>query len=48
MNARVRVPRPGVVFGGWKGTLEVDGDVLRVVGDDPSNRLNIDCARVKR
>jgi hypothetical protein len=48
MNTRVRVPRYGVCFGGWKGTLELDGDVLRVVGDDPANRLNIDCAQVKR
>jgi len=28
--------------------LELDGDVLRVVGDDPANRLDIDCAQVKR
>src|SRR6478672_11816377 len=48
MGTKVRVPRTGVAFGGWKGLLEIDGAVLRVVGDDPSNRLDIDCAQVKR
>jgi hypothetical protein len=28
--------------------MEIVGDVLRVVGDDRENRLDIDCAQVKR
>ena len=48
MPSRVRVPSTGLALGGWKGTLDVDGDVLRVVGEDPSHRLDIDCAQIKR
>jgi hypothetical protein len=48
MASRVRVTRTAVAFGGWKGLLEIEGDVLRVVGDDPANRLDIDCSQVKR
>jgi hypothetical protein len=46
--SKVRVPSTGLAFGGWKGTLDVDGDVLHVVGEDPSHRLDIDCALIKR
>nr|MDT0656400.1 hypothetical protein [Micromonospora sp. DSM 115978]MDT0658640.1 hypothetical protein [Micromonospora sp. DSM 115978] len=28
--------------------MEILGDVLRVVGEDPTKRLEIDCAQVKR
>jgi hypothetical protein len=48
MGTKVRVTRNGVAFGGWKGLMEIDDAVLRVVGDDPSNRLDIDCSEVKR
>jgi hypothetical protein len=48
MMSKVRVPSTGLAFGGWKGVLTVDGDVLRVAGEDPSNVLGIDCAQVKR
>ena len=48
MATKVRVPRSAMALGGWKGLLEVDGDVLHVVGVDPSNRLEIDSAEVKR
>jgi len=48
MTSKVRVPSTAIALGGWKGTLDVDGDVLRVVGEDPSNRLDIDCAQIKR
>lgn len=44
MGARVRVTRNPVAFGGWKGSMEIEDPVLRVVGDDPSDRLDIDCS----
>lgn len=44
----MKVTRHGVAFGGWQGLMEVDGAVLRIVGHDPSNRLDIDCSQVKR
>jgi hypothetical protein len=48
MTTKVRVPGSFVALGGWTGLLEIDGAVLRIVGDDPANRLDIDCAQVKR
>jgi hypothetical protein len=47
MTSKVRIASTALALGGWKGTLDVDGDLLRVVGQDPSNRLDIDCAQVK-
>jgi hypothetical protein len=44
----VRLSRNAIAFGGWKGLLEIDGDVLRVTGEDPSNHLEVDCSQVKR
>lgn len=46
--SRARVPRGPVVFGGWRGELAIEGDVIRVRGDEPSNQLEIDLAQVKR
>jgi hypothetical protein len=48
MTSKVRVPSVGFAFSGWKGTLDVDGDVLHVVGEDASKRLDIDTSQVKR
>lgn len=48
MEAMVRVPRRGVAFGGWKGRMEIGGELIRVVGNDPANRLDIDPAQVLR
>ena len=48
MASKVRVPRSAIAFGGWRGLLEIDGDVLRVMGEDPANQLEVDCAQVKR
>lgn len=48
MTSKVRVPSTALALGGWKGTLDIDGDLLRVVGEDPSNRLDIDCAQIER
>lgn len=48
MMARVRVPKYPIALGGWRGQLEIAGDVLQVVGDDPANRLKVDCGQVKR
>ncbi|MCB0994923.1 MAG: hypothetical protein KDB21_07515 [Acidimicrobiales bacterium] len=48
MATTVKVTRNGVAFGGWKGQMEIDGAVLRIVGDDPSNQLEVDCSEVKR
>ena len=48
MATQVRVTRYPFTFGGWKGRMEIDGAVLRIVGDDPTNRLDIDCSEVKR
>jgi hypothetical protein len=46
--SKVRVTNNGMALGGWKGQMEIVGDVLRVVGDDSVNRIDIDCAQVKR
>lgn len=48
VNAKVRVPSNALTLGGWKGQMEIVGDVLRIVGEDPANRLEIDCSQVKR
>ena len=48
MATKVRVPKNGLAVMGWKGLMEIDGDVLRVLGEDPQNRLDIDCSQVKR
>ncbi len=48
MTSKVRVPSTGLAFGGWKGSLTVEGDILRVTGEDPSNHLDIDCTQIKR
>jgi hypothetical protein len=48
MATKVRVPGGAIAFGGWKGLLEIDGDVLRVVGEDSANHLEVDCSQVKR
>ena len=48
MGTRVRVTRHAVAFGGWKGSMDIDGAVLRIVGDDPGKQLDIDCSEVKR
>jgi hypothetical protein len=48
MASKVRVPRSAIAFGGWRGLLEIDGDVLRVTGEDPANYLEVDCSHVKR
>jgi hypothetical protein len=47
MTSKVRVPSTALALGGWKGTLDIDGDLLRVVGEDLSNRLDIDCTQIK-
>ena len=48
MATKVRVPKNAIAVMGWKGLMDIDGNVLRVVGDDPQNRLDIDCSQVKR
>lgn len=48
MATKVRVPRNGLAVGGWKGQMEIGGDVLRIVGDDTTKRMEIDCSQVKR
>ena len=48
MTSKVRVPSTFWALGGWKGSLTVDGDVLRVTGEDPSKSLDIDCTQIKR
>ena len=48
MTAKVRVPRYPIALGGWRGQLEIAGDVLHVTGEDPANRLEVDCGQVKR
>lgn len=48
MQAKVRVPHRGVTFGGWLGRMDVGGELIRVVGDDASHRLEIDPAQVMR
>lgn len=37
-----------MVFGGWKGELDVVDDVLRIRGSQPDHTLDVDCAQVKR
>lgn len=48
MDAKVRVPRTGIAIGGWRGLADVGGDLIRVMGDDPANRLDIDPGQVMR
>ncbi len=48
MTSTVRVASIPLAFAGWKGTLDIDGDVLRVQGKDPSKQLDIDTSEVKR
>lgn len=48
VSATVRVPSGPIAFGGWKGRVHVDGDVIRVVGDDPAKTLEIDAREVRR
>lgn len=48
MSATVRVPSGPLAFGGWKGQVHFDGDVIRVVGDDPAKTMDIDAGQVKR
>ena len=48
MTATVKVLRTSLVFGGWKGSLDIRGGVLHITGVDPSQRLNVDTTEVKR
>lgn len=48
MTSKVRVPSTMLALGGWKGTLDIEGDVLRVVAEDLTQRLDIDGAQIKR
>ena len=47
MSATVKVPSGPIAFGGWKGRVDFEGDVIRVVGDDPTKALDIDSGQVK-
>jgi hypothetical protein len=39
---------PGwVVFGGWRGELSIDGDLIHVTGADHSRSLEIDVRQIK-
>lgn len=48
MMAKVRVPKYPIALGGWRGQLEIVGDELQVLGEDPANQLKVDCGQVKR
>lgn len=48
MDVKVRVPRTGIAYGGWKGLMRAEGDLISVIGDEPSHRLEIDPAQVMR
>lgn len=48
MPSKVRVPKTSTVFGGWKGTITIEGDVMRIVGDEASRSLEIDVSAMKR
>jgi hypothetical protein len=40
---------PGwVAFGGWRGELSIDGDLIRIAGADHSRTLEIDVRQIKR
>lgn len=47
MPAKVKVLSGPIAFGGWRGHVDFDGDLIRVVGDDPANMLDIDPRQVK-
>jgi hypothetical protein len=47
MSAAVKVPSGPIAFGGWKGHVDFDGDVIRVVGEDPAKAMDIDAGQVK-
>ena len=37
-----------MVFGGWRGELSIDGDLIRIAGADHSRTLEIDVRQIKR
>ncbi|MDX6241356.1 MAG: hypothetical protein QOG10_6180 [Kribbellaceae bacterium] len=47
-RSKVRVVPSVVAFGGWKGELTIDGDVLTIDSLDGSKHLAIDVKQVKR
>ena len=46
-RSAVKVVPTGLVLGGWKGDLTIDGDVLSVDGRDQSQHVAIDVKDVK-
>jgi hypothetical protein len=46
--SNVRVVPSVLVFGGWKGTVEIDGDLATIDSLDHSKQLVIDFVQVKR
>ncbi len=47
-TSRVKVLRGPITFGGWKGRLTLDGDLMTVEGDEVGRSLVISLADVKR
>lgn len=48
LSAKVSVPDGAFVFGGWRGTLTIDGEILRVLSVDGQQRLDVDCRQIER
>lgn len=48
MTATAKVLRSGVTLGGWRGSLQIDGDVISITSADANKRLEIDAGQVKR
>jgi hypothetical protein len=47
-KSKVKVLPGWVVFGGWRGELTIDGDLIRIAGANHSRTLEIDVRQIKR
>ncbi|WP_432874893.1 hypothetical protein ACQPYH_23035 [Kribbella sp. CA-245084] len=47
-KSKVKVLPGWVVFGGWRGELSIDGDLIRITGADHTRSLEIDVRQIKR
>lgn len=47
-TSKVRVVSLPVAFGGWKGVLSVDGDLVQIKAREGTSELSFDLAQVKR
>jgi hypothetical protein len=46
--SKARVVSMPVAIGGWKGSLSIEGDIVRIEAVSGGKELSVDLARVKR